>query len=467
MNRYFKHLVMLALGFMPMSAIAEGSINLAWNANNESDLAGYRIYYGLTSGRYANSVFVGNVTSQTINNLSGGVTYYFAVTALDQAGNESQPSSEVSVTLTNTTPLPLLISAVAATNLTTSSATISWNTDRAANSQIEFGLDTKYGNLSPIDARMVCTRAVTISNLSPNTRYHYRVKSLDATGQRAASSDLTFQTLVPVMNPTVNLAFRRPAAASSFNGIRTPGKAVDDSAATYWRNGSSGGSQTAWLSVDLKSPQTIGRAVIRWRSSYSARKYELQVSRDGKTWSRVYTTAAGGTGVQEAAFPVVVARFVRIYMTQMNNTSYRVNSFELYAGGGMLARSQSGGLEQAENMDLEDDDVDDDAEVASVPHRFALQQNYPNPFNPHTEIKFELENDSQVILRIYNALGQLVRTLEDGHRIAGEHKLGWDARDDRGQVLPSGMYAYTLEARSSVNGTSGVAKQSRTMTLLK
>jgi hypothetical protein len=60
-----------------------------------TDLGGYKVYYGLSSGNYTNSLDVGNVTTYKIYNLTPG-TYYFAVTAYDTSGNESDYSNEVS-----------------------------------------------------------------------------------------------------------------------------------------------------------------------------------------------------------------------------------------------------------------------------------------------------------------------------------------------------------------------------------
>ncbi|MCP4255409.1 MAG: DUF5011 domain-containing protein [Candidatus Scalindua sp.] len=68
---------------------------LSWNANIETDLAGYKVYYGNTSGSYATNVDVGNQTSYTLSGLVGGQTYYIAITAYDSTGNESPFSSEV------------------------------------------------------------------------------------------------------------------------------------------------------------------------------------------------------------------------------------------------------------------------------------------------------------------------------------------------------------------------------------
>ncbi len=72
------------------------SATLAWMANTDSDLAGYNVYVGTSSGIYGSPVNVGNVTAYTAGNLKLGTTYYFAVTAYDVNGNESLRSSEVS-----------------------------------------------------------------------------------------------------------------------------------------------------------------------------------------------------------------------------------------------------------------------------------------------------------------------------------------------------------------------------------
>lgn len=72
---------------------------LSWGASMESDLSGYRVYYGTASGSYLQSrgqgIDVGNTTTYTITGLNSGVRYYFVMTAYDYAGNESVYSDEV------------------------------------------------------------------------------------------------------------------------------------------------------------------------------------------------------------------------------------------------------------------------------------------------------------------------------------------------------------------------------------
>ena len=81
--------------FMACSNLYAASINLAWNANSESDLAGYRIYYGTSSGNYTSSQETGRVTSYTLSNLTEGRTYYITMSAFDTSRNESRRSAEI------------------------------------------------------------------------------------------------------------------------------------------------------------------------------------------------------------------------------------------------------------------------------------------------------------------------------------------------------------------------------------
>ncbi len=76
-----------------------GSLQISWNENTESDLAGYRLYYGSASQSYTDTVDVGLVSHYTVGGLSEGETYYFAVTAYDFSGNESEFSDEVFATV--------------------------------------------------------------------------------------------------------------------------------------------------------------------------------------------------------------------------------------------------------------------------------------------------------------------------------------------------------------------------------
>lgn len=88
-----------------------------------------------------------------------------------------------------------------------------------------------------------------------------------------------------------------------------------------------------------------------------------------------------------------------------------------------------------------------------------LKQNYPNPFNPNTTIAFELSKAAFVKIEIYNTKGQKVRSLLADNLESGSHTLNWDATDDQGRSLASGVYFYRMQ--------SDMHTQTRKMLLLK
>ncbi|MBN1781138.1 T9SS type A sorting domain-containing protein [bacterium] len=81
----------------------------------------------------------------------------------------------------------------------------------------------------------------------------------------------------------------------------------------------------------------------------------------------------------------------------------------------------------------------------ALPERFALHPAYPNPFNPVTSVTFDLPEDAEVTLWIINSRGQCIRDLVSGSRKAGTHVIQWDARDNRGIAVTSGMYFCVLK----------------------
>ncbi|MFC1718889.1 FlgD immunoglobulin-like domain containing protein, partial [Candidatus Poribacteria bacterium] len=86
-----------------------------------------------------------------------------------------------------------------------------------------------------------------------------------------------------------------------------------------------------------------------------------------------------------------------------------------------------------------------------IPKESALLQNYPNPFNPETWIPYQLAEDSVVIVRIYSSTGQLIRTVDLGHKEAGSYvtkdaAVHWDGVTDAGEHVASGIYFYNIQA---------------------
>jgi uncharacterized Ntn-hydrolase superfamily protein len=100
------------------------------------------------------------------------------------------------------------------------------------------------------------------------------------------------------------------------------------------------------------------------------------------------------------------------------------------------------------------------------PRRFILYPNYPNPFNPSTTIRYHLASAARVTLKIYNALGQEIKTLVRQRQPAGTYAISWDGRDGAGEAVSSGVYIYRLQASDSPENAA-LFIQTRKMIFLK
>jgi hypothetical protein len=156
-----------------------------------------------------------------------------------------------------------------------------------------------------------------------------------------------------------------------------------------------------------------------------------------------------------------------VYRTIIKDSNYEKISFVFGAGNSAMPTDyqlKDTKIEQGKTYlyYIEDIDIKGDrnkSEIIKVVVPFAqpipteihLLQNYPNPFNPETWIPFKLAQDTPVIINIYNAKGQLIRTITLGTRTAGiyttkDRAAYWDGRDSLGQKVSSGVYYYTLQA---------------------
>ena len=99
-------------------------------------------------------------------------------------------------------------------------------------------------------------------------------------------------------------------------------------------------------------------------------------------------------------------------------------------------------------------------DVRSTPATFALHQNFPNPFNPRTGIRYDLAEGGHVALRIYNLLGQEVRTLVRERQAPGRYTVHWNGTDDLGAPVSSGIYFYQITV-------AGGFQTARRLTLLR
>ena len=94
-----------------------------------------------------------------------------------------------------------------------------------------------------------------------------------------------------------------------------------------------------------------------------------------------------------------------------------------------------------------------------LPQTFVLHQNHPNPFNPVTKIHYDLPDGVRVNITIYDMMGRVVNNLVSSRKNAGYKSIQWNATNNAGQPVSSGLYLYTIQA--------GEFRQTKKMVLLK
>ena len=99
------------------------------------------------------------------------------------------------------------------------------------------------------------------------------------------------------------------------------------------------------------------------------------------------------------------------------------------------------------------------SDILGLPTEFALHHNYPNPFNPVTTLRYDLPEQANVNIIIYDLLGREVRTLVNTTQDAGFKSVIWDATNDYGKPVSAGVYLYQIQAGEFV--------QTKKMVLLK
>ena len=88
--------------------------------------------------------------------------------------------------------------------------------------------------------------------------------------------------------------------------------------------------------------------------------------------------------------------------------------------------------------------------LIGLPEELQLQQNAPNPFNSQTVLSYFLPKSGSVRLELFSVTGQRVAILHQGPQQAGYHRLRWEAQDDEGRPLASGIYFYRLETTNGI-----------------
>ena len=217
----------------PTGTIVINSGATATNSRNATlTLSASDAWSSVTQMRFSNngtsfSTAEAYATTKTWTLTSGAGTKTVYVQFKDALGNWSAAITDT-IVLDTTAPT---ISARTATNITGSSAQITWTTNEAATSRVEYGLTTSYGSSTALDPTLVTTHSVPITGLAPSTTYNWRVRSMDAAGNETVSANSTFATAAVSDTTAPTVAWSGPPANSILLGTVTLTATASDNVA--------------------------------------------------------------------------------------------------------------------------------------------------------------------------------------------------------------------------------------------
>lgn len=227
-----------SIGDTETSALTASSALITWMTSVPTDA---QIEYGLTASYGSHSTLDASLSLQhttTISGLTADTTYHYRVRSTDASGNHVLSGDQTFTTLELPTDQTApVISAVTVTRVGTSSATITWTTDDASDSRVQYGETTAYGVYTDRVTTPVTSHSATITGLFPDTTYNFTVQSRDSAGNTAISVNHTFHTQtapytsgtmsVPVVsqitNTSITLSWNVPfddTAGTEFYDIR-------------------------------------------------------------------------------------------------------------------------------------------------------------------------------------------------------------------------------------------------------
>ena len=239
---------------------------LAWNANGETDLAGYKVYYGTAPGTYGTPISLGNVTTYTLSGLIGGQTYYISITAYDTSNNESGHSNEV-----NGVPgaAPPVITSFSINNgaASTANAVVTLN-NVATNSPTQY-MASESSSFTGASWQTYSTApSFTLSSGSGIKRVYLKVKN--SSGESSVVNDT-----ITALAPTVTLFRINNGASSTANAVVTLNNTATNSPAQYMASESSSFTGASWQtystapSFTLSSGSGTKRVYFKVKNSFA------------------------------------------------------------------------------------------------------------------------------------------------------------------------------------------------------
>ena len=412
-----------------------------------------------------------SLTSITINDFGQGEQYFWRIRSTNKNGNSGFSDLYKFRTRIGMPSILTLVepmnSAIGLDNM----IEFKWNPiDSAQYYNLEIADDNEFQNVH-FEIDNISTSKITVSNLDEGAQYFWRVTSHNQLGSTTVSNIYNFSTHVGLPD--------LPVALSPANNAKN----VDAEVSFSWESTIN----TEFYQLDISRDHNF-KNIIYSEDTLTINKITLQDIDEGRNYYwrvKALNNFGNSNFTNESKFTVRVNKPTnltsKVAEDECINLSWKDNSKvekrfvierkindESTSNPFIVIDTLSANQSSYDDYSVEDDQkyiyrIYSENSVASslysnttelkfsageyndptIPDEFNLSQNYPNPFNPHTKINYSLKEMSNVGIKIYNILGEVVTTLVSEVQDAGNYTFEWDASN-----YSSGVYIYVMSAES-------------------
>lgn len=265
-----------------------------------------------------------------------------------------------------------------------------------------------------------------IQNLEEGKTYRLRVSASNSYGESAFSEYIEAKVNSRVVSQeNWTLVYVNSQEIYGENGKAE--NAFDGNPSTNWHTNWSGSNppHPHEIQIDLGAKYQLYAFLYLPRQdggeNGTIKDYEFYVSDNTSDWGDPVATGTFEANLLEKQvdFPLTSGRYIRLVATSEKNGNNWTSAAEINVLGSIYTSVKS---------------------KNETPESFKLFPSYPNPFNPSVTISFYLPETNQISIRIYNSLGENIRTLFNAEKPAGNGKIVWDGKTSEGQNCPSGVY---------------------------
>jgi len=407
---------------------SDGTVTFSWNIGNDSSIS-FRIYRGEEPGFTTSSsnliAELGYPTSTySDTNLDTSKTYYYKLSAVNQNGTESSLSSEFKIRPLTYINAPPTIDSIASFDMNEDGSTSINLTG------ISYGGDA---NSQDIEVLAYTSETNIFSELNVDYNSPSTTGSLDLIPDTNSNGLSTIYVTVKDNGGIDNGGIDSVRVAFNVNVLP-----VNDSPGSFTVAGEQIIGSGQFLTNDYLfiTPENQSDSLrFVWNSSIDIDGDIVQYRMIGYEDLEFLTTTSWISDTS-------IAWSMDDLAAQTDTVNVSEGSWSILATDGESFKNATTGTIGNLKIDAR----------ALVPDVFDLKQNYPNPFKASTTIEYDVPEAQQIVIRIFNVRGHLVRTLVEEEQSPGYKLIVWDGTNDDGDQVSSGIYFCQMYTPSNPNG---------------